>query len=147
MSHFSSLTLHVSYFRLAPLSSSQPHTPFWPFSQSLYLHLQRNLFSVAKSCLTLCDPMDCVQHTSQLCPSLSPRVCSNSYPLSQWCYSTISSSVVPFCCCPQSLPASGSFLVSWLFASHGQSIAASTSVTVLLMNIQDWFPLGLTGLV
>ena len=74
-------------------------------------------------------------------------VCSNSYPLSQWCYSTISSSVVPFCCCPQSLPASGSFLVSWLFASHGQSIAASTSVTVLLMNIQDWFPLGLTGLV
>ena len=74
MSHFSSLTLHVSYFRLAPLSSSQPHTPFWPFSQSLYLHLQRNLFSVAKSCLTLCDPMDCVQHTSQLCPSLSPSL-------------------------------------------------------------------------
>ena len=78
-------------------------------------------------------------------PSLSPRVCSNSCPSSQWCHPTISSSVAPFSPCPQSFPASGCFPVSRLFESGGQSIGASASV--LPMNIQDWFPLGLTGLV
>ena len=75
------------------------------------------LFS-PKSCLTLCDPMD----TRLPCPSLSPGICSNSYPLSRWCYPTISSSVNPFSSCPQSFPASGSFPVSWLFASGGQKV-------------------------
>ena len=79
------------------------------------------------------------------CPSLSPRVCSNSCPLSQWCHPTISSSVAPFSSCPQSFPASGSFPVSQLFVSGGQSIGASSSTLVLPMNIQGWFPLGLTG--
>ena len=71
-------------------------------------------------------------------PSLSTRVCANSCPLSQWCHLTISSSVAPFSSCPQSFPASGSFPMSWLFASGGQSIGASVSASVLPMNIQDW---------
>ena len=80
------------------------------------------------------------------CPSLSPGVCSNSCPLWQWCHPTISSSVIPFSCLP-SLPASGSFPMSQLFTSGGQSIGASTSALVFPMNIQGWFPLGLTGLI
>jgi len=80
-------------------------------------------------------------------PSLSPGVCSNSWLLSQWCHLTISSSAALFSFCLQSFPASGSFPVSWLFASGGLSIGASTSASVLPMNIQDWFPLGLTGLI
>ena len=79
------------------------------------------------------------------CPSQSPKVCSNSCPLSQWCQPTISSSVVPFSFCPQSFPASGSFPVSWLFTSGGQSTGASASV--LPMNNQGLFPLGLTDLI
>ena len=81
-----------------------------------------------------------------LCPSLSPGVCSDSCPLSRWCYLIISSSVAPFSSCPQSFPASGSFPLSQLFASGGQSIGASASVSILPMTIQNWFPLGLTGL-
>ena len=84
-------------------------------------------------------------HQASLSFSVSPRVCSNSCPLSQWCHPTISSSVIPLSSCPQSSPASGSFPMSWLFASGGQRIRASTSV--LPMNIQGWFPLGLTGLI
>ena len=74
-------------------------------------------------------------------------VCSNSPPLSQLCYLTISSSPVPFFSCLQSFPASGSFLMSQLFTSGGQSIGASASARILPMNIQGWFPLGLTGLI
>ena len=103
-------------------------------------------FLVAQSCLTLYNPMDCT-HTRLPCSSLSPGVCSNSCPLSQWRHPTISSSVIPFSVCPQSLPASVSFPVSQLFASGGQSIGASASASVLPMNIQGWFPLGLTGLI
>ena len=96
--------------------------------------------SVAKSCLTLWDPQG-LQHASLPCPSLSSGVCSNLYPLSRWYYPTISSSVSAFSSCPQSFPASGSFPMSWYFISGGQSIGASA---VLPMNIQGWFPLGLT---
>ena len=88
-----------------------------------------------------------LQHSRLLCPPLSPRVCSNSYPLSWWCYVTISSSVIPFSFCLQSFPASGSFPVSQLLAQSGQSTEASASASVLPMNIQGWFPLGLTGLI
>ena len=73
-------------------------------------------------------------------PSQSPRVCSNSRPLSWWCHPTISSSVIPFSSCLQSFQASGSFPMSWLFTSGGQSIRASASESVLPMNIQGWFP-------
>ena len=79
------------------------------------------------------------------CPSPTPGACSNSCPLSQWCYPTILFSVIPFFSSLQSFPASGPFPLSWLFTSDGQSIGASASV--LPMNIKDWFPLGLTGLV
>ena len=78
-------------------------------------------------------------------PSPSPEACSNSGPLSQWCHPTVLSSVIPFSSCPQCFQASGSILMSWLFLSGGQSIGASTAVC--LMNIQNWFPLGLTGLI
>ena len=85
-----------------------------------------------------------LQHTSLPCPLLPPGVCSNSCPLSQWLHPTISSSAVPFFCL-QSFPASGSFPVSWLFKSGGQSIGASASASVLPVNIHGWFPLRLTG--
>ena len=95
------------------------------------------------SCQTLWTPG--LQLARLPCPSPSHAVCSNSCPLSQWCYPTITSSVAPFASCPQSLPTSGSFLMSLLFTSGGQSFGASASV--LPMNIQGWFPLGLTGLI
>ena len=84
------------------------------------------------------------QHTRPPCPSLTPRVYPNSCPLSQWCHTTISSSVIPFSSCPPSFPASGSFQMSQLFASGGQSIGVSASTSVLPMNTQDWSPLGWT---
>ena len=88
-----------------------------------------------------------LQHTRLPCPSLSPRVCSNSCPLSWWCHPTILTSLVPFSSFPQPFPASGSFPMSWFFASGGQSIGVSASASVLPMNIQDSFPLGLTALI
>jgi len=87
-----------------------------------------------------------LRHSRVSCPSLSPEVCLNSCPLNQWCHPTISSSVIPFITYPQFFPASGSFPKSRLFASGGQSIGASSSASILPMNIQGWFPLGLTGL-
>ena len=88
-----------------------------------------------------------MQHISLPCPSLSPRVCSNLCPSSQWCHPTISSSVILSSSCLQSFPESGFFLMSQLFASDGQSIGASVSASVLPMNIEGWFLLGLTGLI
>ena len=79
------------------------------------------------------------------CSSPTPGACSKSYSLSRWCHPTISSSVVPFSSCLQSFPALRSFLMSHLFASGGQSIRVSASTLVFPMNLQDWFPLGLTG--
>ena len=86
-----------------------------------------------------------LQHSRLPCPSPTPRAYSNSRPLSQWCHPTISSSVIPFSC-PQSFPASGSFPMIQFFVSGGQSTGVSASASVLPMNIQDWFPLGWTGL-
>ena len=93
---------------------------------------------------------DCLQphgleHVRLSCPSLSPRACSNSCPLSQWCHPTISPSVISFFSCPKSFPASGPFQMSQLFISSGQSTGASASI--LPMNTQGWFLLGLTGLI
>ena len=86
-----------------------------------------------------------LQHAWFPCPSMSPGACSNSCPLSRWCYLTISSSAVPFSFCLRSFPASGSFLVIWLFPSVWQSNGASALASVFPMNIQGWFPLGLSG--
>ena len=85
------------------------------------------------------------QHARPPCPSPTPRVYPNSRPLSRWCHPTISSSVIPSSSCPQSFPASGSFQTSQLFASDGQSIGVSASISVLPMNTQDWSSLGWTG--
>ena len=87
-----------------------------------------------------------LQHARLACLSLSPRVYSNSCPLSWWHHPTISSSVIPFSCL-LSFPVSGSFPMNWLFTSGGQSIGISVSVSVLPMNIQGWYFLGLTGLI
>ena len=85
------------------------------------------------------------QHTRPPCPTPTPRVHSDSRPLSQWCHPPISSSVVPFSSCPQSLPASESFPMSQLFSWGGQSIGISALASVLPMNTQDWSPLEWTG--
>ena len=86
-----------------------------------------------------------LMHANLPCPSLSSGLCSNSYASSQWCHPTTSSSGALFFSCLQSFPASESFPVSQFFTSGGQSIAASASASVLPMNSQGWFPLGLTG--
>ena len=88
-----------------------------------------------------------LQHTRLPCPSPSPGACSNSCPSSHWCHPTISSSIVLFSSCLQSFPASGSFPLSQFFTSGGQSVGDWASKSVLPMNIQVWFPLGLTALI
>ena len=107
------------------------------------------LSSVQFSCLVMSDSL-CLhglQHARLPCLSPSPEACSNSWQLSRWSHPTISSSVISFSSCLQYFPASGSFLMSHLLASGGQNIRASAAASVLPMNIQDWFPLGLTGLI
>ena len=105
--------------------------------------------SERESCSVMCDSLRShgMQHARLPCSSPSPRVYSNSCPLSRWCHPTISSSVVPFSSRPQSFPASGSFPMSQFFASGGQSIGVSALASVFPMKIQDWFPLELTGLI
>ena len=100
--------------------------------------------SATQSCLTLWPRG--LQHPRPPCPSIAPGVCSNSCSTSQRCHSTISSSVVPFSSYPQSFPASGSFPMSQFFESGGQSFGVPASASVLPINIQSLFPLGLTGL-
>ena len=85
------------------------------------------------------------QHARPPCLSPTPRIYSNSCPSSQWCHPAISSSIIPFSSCLQSFPASGSFQMSQLFASGGQSIGVSASTSVLPVNTQDWSPLGWTS--
>ena len=101
---------------------------------------------VVQSCLTLCYPHR-LQHARLPYPSPTTRACSKSCQSSWWCHPTISSSVVPFSSCLQSFPASGSFPMSQFFISGSKNTGASASVSVLPMNIQDWFPLELTGLI
>ena len=105
--------------------------------------------SVQFSCSVLSDSLQLhgLQHARPPCPSPAPRVYTNSCPLSWWCHPTISPSSNPFSSHLQSFPASGSFTMSRFFASGGQSIGVSASGSVLPMNIQEWFPLGLTGLI
>ena len=122
--------------RLLPCSRGTELDVFCDFSFYLFLFS----CSVVSSSL---QPHG-LQHTRLPCPSPSPGVCSNSCPLSQWCHPTISSSVAPFSF-PQCFPASGSFPRGCLFISDGQTITASASGSVPPVNIQDWFPLGLTS--
>ena len=110
--------------------------------------LNQRFRSVQFSCSVVSNSLRShgLQHTRLPCPSPTPRACSDSCPSSQWCHPTISSSVIPFSCL-QSFPASGSFPMSQFFTSGGQSIGVSASASILPMNIQDWFPSGLTGLI
>ena len=103
--------------------------------------------SVQFSCSVMSDTLQPhgLQHASPPCPSPTAGVYPNTCPSSRWRHPAISSSVVPFSSCPQSFPASGSFQMSQLFASGGQSIGVSASASVLPVNIQDWSPLGWTG--
>ena len=112
----------------------------------IYTHLITQYYSVQFSHSVMSDSLwsHRLQHTRPPCPSPTPRVYSNSCPLSQWCHPTISSFVIPFSSCPQSCPASGSFPMSQFLEAGGQRIGASALASVLPMNIQDWFPLGLT---
>ena len=105
-----------------------------------------NISLVQFSCSVMSDSLQPhgLQHTRLPCLSSAPGVYSNSCPLSRWSHPTISSSVIPFSSRPQSFPASGSFQMSQFFASGGQSIGVSTSISVLTMNIQDWLPWELT---
>ena len=118
----------------------------WSRSTDTWLWWRKIQRSVQFSCSVVSDSLQPrgLQHTRPPCPSPTPGIYPNSCPLSRWCHPTSSSSVIPLSC-PQSFPASGSFQMSQVFTSGGQSIGASTSV--LPMNIQDWFPLGLTGLI
>ena len=120
--------LNMDFQRDLYVPSPQKHS--W-YDKHLFLHVQLSV-----------TPWNTAHH---FCPPLSPGVWSDSCPLSRWCHPTISSSVIPFSSCPQSFPASGSFTVSGLFASGGQSSGVSTSASVLPMNIQGWFPLRFLG--
>ena len=129
--------------------------PFFSYLLSVLcpIHLSSQQMISSSSALFSCSAISDslwpygLQHTRLLCPSPSPGVHSNSCPLSWWCHPTISSSVIPFSSYPQSFPASGSFLISQFFTSSGQSIGASASTSLLPMNIEGWFPLGLTSLI
>ena len=105
------------------------------------------MFQLPFSIVTQISQPHGLQHARPPYPSPTPRACSNSCPSRRWCHPTISSSVVPFPSRLQSFPASGSFPMSQFFTSDGESIGVSASASVLPMNIQDWFPLGLTGLI
>ena len=132
--------------KLIPWNKKSEGT-FW-LTQCFSLFSRHLLFlkafsSVAQSCPTL-RPHG-LQHARPPCPSPTPGVHLNPCPLSRWCHPTISSSVIPFSSCLQSLPASWSFQMSQLFSSGGQRIGVSALISVLPMNTQDWFPLGWTG--
>ena len=105
--------------------------------------IKMSFSSVSQSCPTLWPHG--LQHSRPPCPPPTPGAYSNSCPLRRWCHPTISSSVVPFSCL-QSFPASGSLPMGQFFPSGGQNVGVSASASVLQMNVQDWFCLGLTGL-
>ena len=131
-----------------------PHS-FWPHRKessschsmdaSLAYGLKQSVSHFSCSVLTDFLQPHGLQHTRLICPSPTPGDCSNSCPLNQWWHPTISSSVIPFSFHLQSFPASGSFQMSQLFASGGQSMGVSATASVLSKNIQDWFLLGWTG--
>ena len=132
---------------MKPCSISQTHPnngeetgPVLPYMHSTTWSVQFNCSGMSNSL----QPHE-LQHARLPCPLPTPRACSNSCLLGQWCHPSISSSVIPFSYCLQYFPASGSFPMSWIFTSGSQSIGVSTSASILPMNIQDWFPLGLTS--
>ena len=139
---FSIIRSYYYFIDLLPLSLLLLF--YWVFAIT-FIILPSQFSSVTQSCPTLCDPMDCSTPGFPGHHQL-PRL-AQSCPSSGWSHSTMSSSVIPFSSCLQSFPVSRSFPMSQFFTSSGQSIGVSASALVLPMNIQDWFPLGLTGLI
>ena len=136
------LKLYVRMLIPIPLNLKSPHKP----EKSLNLpNLTVQSVQFSRSVVSSSLQSHELQHARPPCPSPTPRVHSDSHPLNRWCHPAISSSVVPFSSCPQSLPASGSFPMSQLFAWGGQSTGVSALASVLPMNTQDWSPLGRTG--
>ena len=134
--------LHLLYHRLILYHWATREVPWHYFTPGYNKVFSLMLVQFSHS--VMCNSLwpHALQHTRLPYPSPTPGVYPNPCPLSQWCHATISSSVVPFSCL-QPFPASGSFPMSQFFTSSGQSIGVSASV--LLVSIQDWFPLGLTG--
>ena len=144
----SSLSWYVSEFLVFVGWNNIPLYVYTEFCLSTHLSVDMWVsftFSVSQFSRSVSLWPHGLQHPSPPCPSPTPGVYSNSCPLSRWCHPTILSSVVPFSSCLQSFPASGSFPMSQFFTFGGQSIGVSASASVLPINIQDWFPLGLTG--
>ena len=121
------------------------HLYCWSSLQKVWYSLYSIIHQISRSVVSDSLRPHELQHTSPPCPSPTAGVYPNPCPLSQWCHLIISSSVLPFSSCLQSFPASGSFQVSQLFASGGQSTGISVSATDLPMNTQDWSQLGWTG--
>ena len=119
----------------------------WAMHWAVRINDRVNNLIIQFSCSVVSDSLKPhePQHARPSCPSPNPGVHPNPCPLSRWCHPTISSSVIPFSSCPQSLPAPGSFPMSQLFTSGGQSIGVSAAASVLPMNTQDWPPLGWTA--
>ena len=137
---FSNTTVNkYKFFGAQPSLWSNSHICTWL--------MEKPSDQISRSVLSDSLPPHELQHARPPCPLPTPGVHSDSHPSSQWCHPAISSSAIPFSSCLQSFPASGSFPVRQLFSSGGQSIGASASASVLPVNIQDWFPLGLTGLI
>ena len=122
-----------------------PSCPFLPSYLQANSDLPRLVVVQSLSCVWLCNPMDCSMSDFPVLHQLLELAQTHVY--CRWCHATISSSIIPFSSCLLSFPASGSFLMSRLFTSGGQSIGASASASILSMNIQDWFPLRLTGFI
>ena len=143
------MSLRLVFFSWYLKRDTEPNKASKEWSKNIFWKWKRrsDLSLVQFSCSVVSDslrPLES-QHVRPPCPSPTPRVYSNSCPLSLWCHPAISSSVVPFSSCPQSLPASKSFPMSQFFAWGGQSTRVSALASVLLMNTQDWSPLGWTG--
>ena len=134
-------------FKVAQLMSHFAILLKLPSFKSYFPRHGTHLVSLQFSCSVMSGSLQPhgLQHARLPCPSQTPRVYSNACPSTWWCHPTISSSVIPFSSHLQSFPASGSFQISQFFASGGQSMGVSAWTSILLMNIQDWFPFGWTS--
>ena len=135
--------LHLTEFSRKPRGKGILSNEIWLASKAHQCSAVQFTHSIVSDSL----PPHGLQHTRLPCLSPTPGACSNSCPSSRWCHPTISSSVIPFSSCLQYFPASGYFPMNQFFTSGGQSIGVSALASVLAVNIRDWFPLGLTGLI